>query len=120
MLGTVAAGSPIEAVATPDTIAVPPEMVGNRECYALRVSGDSMIDDHIVDGDVVLLETRKQPHNGETVVALIRRDEVTLKRFSLDGPIVTLTPANPRLLPVSFPAEDVEVQGVVVGLLRNY
>ncbi len=120
MLGTVAAGSPIEAVATPDSIAVPPEMVGNRECYALRVSGDSMIDDHIVDGDVVLLETRKQPHNGETVVALIRQDEVTLKRFSLDGPIVTLTPANPRLQPVSFPAEDVEVQGVVVGLLRNY
>jgi repressor LexA len=120
MLGTVAAGSPIEAVASPDTIAVPPEMIGNRECYALRVAGDSMIDDHIVDGDVVLLETRKQPHNGETVVALIRRDEVTLKRFSLDGPTVTLTPANPRLQPVRFPAEDVEVQGVVVGLLRNY
>lgn len=120
MLGTVAAGSPIEAVATPDTIAVPPEMIGSRECYALRVAGDSMIDDHIVDGDVVLLETRKQPHNGETVVALIRRDEVTLKRFSLDGPTVTLTPANPRLQPMRFPAEDVEVQGVVVGLLRNY
>ena len=120
MLGTVAAGSPIVAVASPDTIAVPPEMIGNRECYALRVAGDSMIDDHIVDGDVVLLETRKQPHNGETVVALIRRDEVTLKRFSLDGPTVTLTPANPRLQPMRFPAEDVEVQGVVVGLLRNY
>jgi repressor LexA len=120
LLGTVAAGAPIEAVSTPDSIAVPPELIGSRECYALRVQGDSMVDDHIVDGDVVLIESRKQPRNGETVVALIRRDDVTLKRFSLDGTTVTLTPANPRLEPMQFPAEDVEVQGVVVGLLRNY
>ena len=120
LLGTVAAGAPIEAIATPDTIAVPPDMVGGRECFALRVQGESMIDDHIVDGDVVLLETRKEPRNGETVVALIRRDEVTLKRFRLDGPQVTLTPANSELSPMHFPAEDVEIQGVVVGLLRHY
>ena len=120
LLGTVAAGAPIEAVSTPDTIAVPQDLVGNRDCYALRVQGDSMVDDHIVDGDVVLIESRKQPRNGETVVALIRRDDVTLKRFSLDGPTITLTPANPRLASMKFPAEDVEVQGVVVGLLRSY
>ena len=79
-----------------------------------------MIDDHIVEGDVVLLETRKQPRDGETVVALIRREEVTLKRFYSRGPHVKLVPANPTLAPMEFPAEDVEVQGVVVGLLRNF
>jgi repressor LexA len=120
LYGSVAAGAPIEAVATSDTISVPAEMVGRKECYALRVQGDSMIDDHIVDGDVVLLESRKQPQNGETVVALVRREEVTLKRFRLDGATVTLIPANPRLEPMQFPAEDIEVQGVVVGLLRHY
>lgn len=120
LYGSVAAGAPIEAVATSDSVSVPAEMVGRKQCFALRVQGDSMIDDHIVDGDVVLLESRKQPHNGETVVALVRREEVTLKRFRLDGPTVTLIPANPRLEPMQFPAEDVEVQGVVVGLLRHY
>ena len=120
LLGSVAAGQPIEAVATSDTISVPADMVGRKVCYALRVQGDSMTDDHIVDGDVVLLEARKQPQNGETVVALVRQDEVTLKRFRLDGSTVTLTPANARLEPMRFPAEDVEVQGVVVGLLRHY
>jgi repressor LexA len=120
LLGSVAAGMPIEAVSTPDSITVPGDMVGNKQCFALRVQGDSMIEDHIVDGDLVLLESRKQPHNGETVVALVRRDEVTLKRFSLDGAEVILTPANASLSPMRFPAEDVEIQGVVVGLLRHY
>ncbi len=120
LLGTVAAGSPIEAVSTPGTVAVPADIVSRKECFALRVRGDSMIDDHIVDGDLVLLEARKQPHNGETVVALVRHDEVTLKRFHLDGPTVTLAPANPSLKPMEFPAEDVEIQGVVIGLLRQY
>ena len=120
LYGSVAAGAPIEAVATSDTIVVPADMVGRKECYALRVRGESMIEDHIMDGDVVLLETRKQPHNGETVVALIRHDDVTLKRFRLDGSTVTLTPANSRLKPMQFPAEDVDIQGVVVGLLRHY
>jgi repressor LexA len=120
LLGRVAAGRPIEAVATPDTIAVPPDMIGRRECFALRVSGDSMIDDHIVDGDVVVLESRKVPRGGETVVALIRGEECTLKRFYQDGGKIRLVPANARLAPMEFPAEDVEVQGVVVGLLRNF
>jgi repressor LexA len=120
LLGTVAAGAPIEAIASPDTIAVPSDLVGRRSCFALRVQGDSMIDDHILDGDVVVVESRKQPRDGETVVALIRRDEVTLKRFFLDGPTVRLVPANQVLGPMEFPAEDVEIQGVVVGLLRSY
>ena len=72
LLGTVAAGQPIEAVPTADAIPVPAAMVGSKECFALRVRGDSMVDDHILDGDLVVLESRKQPHNGETVVALIQ------------------------------------------------
>jgi repressor LexA len=120
LLGSVAAGVPIEAVPTSDTIAVPADMVGRRECFALRVQGESMIDDHIVDGDVVLLESRKEPRDGETVVALVRRDDVTLKRIYSQGPNVKLVPANPNLEPMLFPAEDVEVQGVVVGLVRRY
>ncbi len=79
-----------------------------------------MVDDHIVDGDVVLLESRSLPHEGEAVVALIRREEVTLKRYYRDGGKVRLVPSNPKLHPMEFPAEDVEVQGVVIGLLRRF
>jgi len=120
LLGAVAAGVPIEAVATQDTVSVPADMIGQRECYALRVKGDSMVDDHILDGDVVLLEARKQPRDGETVVALVRREDVTLKRFYQTGPTIRLVPANPRLQAMEFPAEDVDLQGVVVGLIRHY
>ncbi len=120
LLGTVAAGVPIEAVATPDTISVPADLIGRKECYALRVSGNSMVDDHIVDGDVVLLESRSIPHEGEVVVALIRHEEATLKRFYRDGGKVRLVPSNSNLRPMEFPAEDVEVQGVVIGLLRRF
>ncbi|MCZ6714567.1 MAG: transcriptional repressor LexA [Deltaproteobacteria bacterium] len=120
LLGTVAAGAPIEAVTTPDTISVPADLIGRKECYALRVSGDSMVDDHIVDGDVVLLESRSIPHEGETVVALIRREEATLKRFYRNGSKVRLVPSNSNLQPMEFAAEDVEVQGVVIGLLRRF
>ena len=120
LLGTVAAGAPIEAVSNPETISVPPDMVGNRRVFALSVQGDSMIGDHILDGDVVLLESRKLPRAGETVVALIRRSECTLKRFYQDGPTVRLVPANQSLAPMEFPADDVEIQGVVIGLLRHF
>ena len=120
LLGLVAAGVPIEAVSTPDRIAVPPAIVGSKECFALRVRGDSMVEDHILDGDVVVLEARQVPRDGETVVALIRREECTLKRLYRDGGKIRLVPANKRLQPMEFPAEDVEVQGVVIGLLREY
>ncbi len=120
LLGLVAAGAPIEAVSTPDRIAVPPEIVGSKECFALRVRGDSMVEDHILDGDVVVLESRQVPRDGETVVALIRQEECTLKRLYRDGGKIRLVPANERLQPMEFAAEDVEVQGVVIGLLREY
>ena len=120
LLGVVAAGAPIEAIAVPDRVAVPPEMVGSKSCFALRVQGDSMVDDHILDGDTVVVESRQAPRDGETVVALIRREECTLKRIYRDGGKVRLVPANAELQPMEFPAEDVEVQGVVIGLLREY
>ncbi len=120
LLGNVAAGVPIEAVATPDSIEVPAEMVGSRECFALRVTGDSMIEDHICDGDVVVLERREVPRDGETVVALIDREECTLKKIYRDGGKVRLVPANTALRPLEVPAESVSVQGVVIGLLRRY
>ena len=120
LLGTVAAGMPIEAVSTADSISVPQDLVGSRECFALGVRGDSMIDDHIVDGDIVVLESRKTPSEGETVVALIDREEATLKRFYSDGGKVRLVPANKALEPLEYPAERVEVQGVVIGLLRRF
>ena len=120
LLGLVAAGVPIEAVSTPDRIAVPPAIVGSKECFALRVRGDSMVEDHILDGDVVVLESRQVPRDGETVVALIRQEECTLKRLYRDGGKIRLVPANERLQPMEFAAEDVEVQGVVIGLLREY
>ena len=120
LLGRVAAGQPIEAVTVEDSIAVASELVGNRSCFALEVQGDSMVEDHILDGDVVVLESRRVPRNGEPVVALIRQDEATLKRFYLDGGKVRLVPANSALRPMEFPAEEVEVQGVVIGLLRRY
>ncbi len=120
LLGSVAAGVPIEAVETSDSIQVPEEMVGTNPCYALRVRGDSMSGDHILDGDVVLLEPRTQPREGETVVALIDRLEVTLKRFHREGDKVRLMPANPDHRPMEFPAQEVEIQGVVVGLVRRY
>jgi repressor LexA len=99
---------------------VPAELAARGDCFALRVRGDSMIDDHIVDGDVVVLEARNTPRAGETVVALIQREEATLKRFFRDGGKIRLVPANPQMRPMEFPAEDVEVQGVVVGLMRRY
>lgn len=120
LLGAVAAGAPIEAIATAGGIDVPHAMVGSKPAFALVVQGESMIDDHILDGDVVVLEARKAPRNGETVVALIRKDECTLKRFYLEGSEVRLVPANRRLAPMHFPAEDVEVQGVVIGLIRRF
>ncbi len=120
LLGSVAAGVPIEAVVTSDSIQVPEQMVGSNPCYALRVRGDSMTGDHILDGDVVLLEPRTEPRDGETVVALVDRYDVTLKRFQRDEDRVRLVPANPDHRPMEFPADEVEIQGVVIGLVRRY
>ena len=121
LLGVVAAGAPIEAMPVEERIAVPTEMVRRRgETFALRVRGDSMIEDHIQDGDTVVVERRHEARNGDTVVALVRGSETTLKKFWRRGAKVVLEPANQALRPIELPAADVEIQGVVRGLLRNY
>jgi len=120
LLGVVAAGAPIESVPVEEHISVPREMVGRRETFVLRVRGDSMIDEHIQDGDHVVVERRHEARNGETVVARIRGSETTLKRFHRRGSKVVLEPANQALRPIELPAAEVEIEGVVRGLLRTY
>ena len=122
LLGTVAAGHPIEAIEQGgESIEVPPEMIGRPgETFALRVRGDSMIEDQICDGDVVVIERRDEARNGETVVALVRGDEATLKRFYRRGERVELVPANSAMTPIEVPAQDVQIRGVVRGLMRTF
>jgi repressor LexA len=120
LLGFVAAGSPIEAVPSNETIAVPDDLVGRRETYVLRVRGDSMIDEHIRDGDFVVVEDRKTAENGEMVIALVGGSDVTLKKFYRDNGRIRLQPANPTMQPIMVDASNVQVQGVVVGVMRKY
>ena len=121
LLGTVAAGALTEAIEQPgETVTVPREMVGRGESYVLQVRGDSMIEDHIQDGDYVVVERRAEARNGETVVALVRGEEATLKKFYQRGSKVVLEPANQALRPIEVPAAEVQVRGVVRGLLRRY
>jgi repressor LexA len=121
LLGSVAAGTPIEAIEEDERIAVPREMVRRRgETFVLRVRGDSMIEEQIRDGDVVVVESRPDARDGETVVALVRGADATLKKLYRRGSQVRLQPANPRMGPIDLPAVDVEVRGVVRGLIRRY
>ena len=120
LLGIVAAGAPIEAIEVSETIDVPQHMVPRRgESFVLRVQGDSMIDEQIRSGDFVIVESRSEARDGETVVALIRGEEATLKRFYRRGSEVRLQPANERMHPIDLPAQDVQIRGVVRGLLRS-
>jgi len=119
--GSIAAGQPLEAIPTDETICVPSDMVRNREkSYVLRVRGDSMIDEQIRDGDFVIIEDRQAESQGETVVALIDGADATLKRLYNDGADVRLEPANPSMQPMVFAARRVRVQGVAVGVIRKY
>ncbi len=119
LLGTVAAGTPIEPIEVPGTITVPEELLGRRETFALRVRGDSMIDDGIHDGDVVIVESRRDAPDGATVVAVVD-GEATVKRLYRRRGRVHLVPANERLKPIVARGEDVEIRGVVIALLRRY
>lgn len=118
--GYVAAGDPIEAVVSPETVAVPDAFIGARATYALRVRGRSMIDEQIRDGDLVIVEDRKTAENGEMVIALLDGSEVTLKTFHRERGRIRLQPANPALEPLVVDADRVQVQGVVIGLMRRY
>jgi len=122
LLGTVAAGQPIEAVYEQEMLTVPEDMVGRGgRHYVLRVRGDSMIDEQIRDGDYVIVNSRNRAENGEMVVALVHGDAATVKKFyrERDGR-VRLQPANAAMDPMYFPADDIAIQGVVVGVIRRY
>jgi len=119
LLGRVAAGEPIEALEDRDTVDVPESFLGTGEHFALRVRGDSMIEDGIHDGDLILLRKQEEAENGQTVVALID-GEATVKRFYQRGSSVELHPANLRMKPLVVDAKKVRIRGVVVGLIRKY
>jgi len=121
LLGRVAAGAPIDAIENAEPIIVPRFLLGRvrpERVYALRVTGDSMIDEHICDGDIALIENRTEARDGEIVVALIEGARATLKRLFRFGAEVELRPANSQLAPVRLPAAKVQVQGIFRGLLR--
>jgi repressor LexA len=119
LLGTIAAGRPIEPVETGEEIEIPASMLGAGERYALRVRGDSMVEDGIHDGDVVIVRRAQRADPGETVVAVVD-GEATLKRFHPARGHVELRPANAALRPIRARADQVEIRGVLVGLLRRY
>ncbi len=120
LLGVVAAGQPIEALENQETVEVPESFLGSGEHFALRVRGDSMVEDGIHDGDIILVRRQQSAENGQTVVALVGGSETTVKRFYRRGARVELRPANPAMKPIVVDAARVTIQGVVVGLIRKY
>jgi repressor LexA len=120
LLGYVAAGVPIEAVVGTETIAVPEDLVGKRDTYVLRVKGDSMIDEQIRDGDFVIVEDRRTAGDGEMVIALLNGSDVTLKKLFREHGHIRLQPANPAMQPIIVQEDQVQIQGVVIGVMRRY
>ena len=118
-LGIVAAGAPIEAVEVPEVIEVPESLLGSGDNFALRVRGDSMIDEGIREGDILIITRLAHAENGQTVVALVR-GESTVKKFYQHGEEIELRPANSQMESLHISAGDVEIVGTVVGLLRHY
>jgi len=118
-LGRVAAGAPIEAVDIPEAVEVPESLLAGGNNFALQVQGESMIDEGIRDGDVLIIRKQDRADNGQTVVAQIE-GEATIKKFYQRDGRVELRPANEELKPLVVPAEKVEIIGVVVGLVRHY
>ena len=119
LLGKIAAGLPVEALETTESISLG-DIVGNREVFALQVRGDSMRDEHIVDGDYVLVESTRTAREGEIVVALVKGSETTLKRYYIEGTVVRLQPSNAEMDPIFVPISQVAIQGKVLGVLRKY
>jgi repressor LexA len=120
LLGEVAAGQPIEAIETAGSIAVPEDLVRRENSYVLRVKGDSMIEDGILDGDYIVVEERAAPENGETIVAMVN-GEATVKRFFREkSGKICLQPANERMTPIFVKEKDFTSRGRVVAVLRRY
>lgn len=121
LLGIVAAGAPIEAVLNHETVCIPRDMLRQGRMFALRVRGDSMIDEQIREDDFIVLQSQQTAENGETVVALIDGSDATVKRFYGGRNQVRLEAANPRYKPIVIrPPERLQIQGVVIGVIRKY
>jgi repressor LexA len=120
MLGNIAAGSPIEAIENREELDLETLFSSRHGVYVLKVRGESMIDDHLCDGDFVVIERRENAKNGEQVVALLDSGEATLKRFYREGNKIRLQPANRSMEPRIVDADRCKVQGVVIGVLRSY
>ncbi len=120
LLGNIAAGSPIEAVENREEIDLEQMFHSRTGVYVLRVRGESMIEDHLCDGDFVVIERRETARNGEQVVALLDSGEATLKRFYREGSKIRLQPANNTMEPRIVDADRCRIQGVVIGVLRSY
>ena len=120
LLGVVAAGQPIEAILSQETLSVPPDMIGSGRLFALRVRGDSMIGEQIREGDFIVCESRQTATNGQTVVALVDGSDATVKKFYKERDNIRLEPANPKYKPIVVKADRVTIQGVVRGLIRKY
>lgn len=119
LMGTIAAGRPVEAMENPESISLG-DFTRSKDVYVLQVKGESMQDEHIVDGDYVLVENTKTARDGEIVVALVSKSDATLKRIYMEGDRIRLQPSNSSMKPIMVPAADVEIQGRVIGVLRKY
>ncbi|MBV8476884.1 MAG: transcriptional repressor LexA [Acidobacteria bacterium] len=117
--GRIAAGQPIQAIENPESISLA-DFVQSKEVFVLEVRGESMQEEAILDGDYVLVEKSKTAHNGDIVVALVNRDDATLKRFYREGDNIRLQPSNANMKPIVVHASAVEIQGRVIGVLRKY
>lgn len=122
ILGYVTAGQPVELSEYRETVRVPKNLLKpalRKNSYALRVRGHSMIDDQIQDGDIIVVEKRETAENGESVVAMINGERVTLKRFYVEADGIRLQPANPEMRPIYLRHEELQILGIVAGVIRQ-
>lgn len=120
LMGRIAAGQPVEAIENPETISLG-DFVRGGNVFVLAVKGDSMVDDHILEGDYIIVEQTENANNRDIVVALVGGEDATLKRFFREpNGKVRLQPANAKMEPIVLPAKDVKIQGRVIGILRRY
>jgi repressor LexA len=120
VLGIVAAGRPIEALPDPQTIAIPKDMVGRFQTYALRVEGYSMVYENIQHGDHIIIQAKETSENGQTVVAIIDNEEVTLKKFYIEPDHIRLEPANPKMKAIILHNHEIRILGVVCAVIRKH
>lgn len=121
LMGLVAAGQPIEAILAHETVSVPRDMIGRGRMFALRVRGDSMIEENIQNDDIIIVSSQRTAENGQMVVALIDGNYATVKKFYREPDFIRLEPANPQFKPIFIKTpERIQIQGVVRGLIRKY